>query len=129
MAIGPKEEGLRAARLKESDKKAIAYLKKEAARSERAAKAIDMATRAFKSKRATTRPAKEKRTHGPRKGDKSALIETLLRQSQGCTTAEVLSATGWSAVSMPDQAKRLGVELRKEKKPGESTRYWIEPPV
>jgi hypothetical protein len=62
-------------------------------------------------------------TGGPREGSKTALIAGLLTRKQGCTTADVLKATGWPAVSMPQQAKAVGVGLRKEKD-GKVSRYW-----
>jgi len=63
----------------------------------------------------------------PRKvarGSKTVVIAALLKRNNGCTTADVLAATGWPAVSMPAQAKLAGLVLRKEKKPGGATRYW-----
>lgn len=55
---------------------------------------------------------------------KLAIIAALLARKGGTTTAEVLKATGWPSVSMPQQAKAAGLKLRKEKKPGEVTRYF-----
>lgn len=52
------------------------------------------------------------------------LIGDLLSRPEGCTTADVLAATGWPSVSMPAQAKFAGLALRKEKVKGEPTRYW-----
>ena len=74
----------------------------------------------------TARQASGKATggnNGGRKGTKLALVVALLKRPQGCTSAEVLQATGWPAVSMPQQAKAAGLKLVKEKKPGEVTRY------
>jgi hypothetical protein len=67
--------------------------------------------------------------HAPAKGSKLEKIGKLLSRKEGCTTAEVLKATGWPAVSMPQQAKMLGVKLKTEKGPfgpeGRTvTRYW-----
>jgi hypothetical protein len=59
----------------------------------------------------------------PRPGTKTALVGEMLRRKQGCTSAEVLAATGWPSVSMPAQAKAVGVKLRKEKD-GKVSRYW-----
>lgn len=56
-------------------------------------------------------------------GSKAALIADLLLRAEGCTTKDVLAATGWPAVSMPQQAKVAGLLLRKEKVDG-ATRYW-----
>lgn len=55
--------------------------------------------------------------HEPAKGSKLAKIAALLRRKEGCTTAEVLKATGWPAVSMPQQAKSLGLALKTERGP------------
>lgn len=62
--------------------------------------------------------------NGPRKGSKTALIAGLLKREKGCTTAQILEATGWPSVSVPASAKAAGLKLRKEKKPGEPTRYF-----
>ncbi len=58
-----------------------------------------------------------------RPGTKTALIGELLSRKAGCTAAEVMAATGWPSVSMPAQAKALGVKLRKEKD-GKASRYF-----
>ncbi len=58
------------------------------------------------------------------KGTKTELIAGLLKRKGGCTSADVLKATGWPAVSMPQQAKAAGLKLRKEKAKGEPTRYY-----
>jgi hypothetical protein len=54
---------------------------------------------------------------------KTEIIAALLLRKEGCTTAEVLEACNWPAVSMPAQAKLAGLTLRKEKQ-GKGTRYW-----
>jgi len=59
-----------------------------------------------------------------RAGTKTALIADLLRRKQGCTAKEVMEAAKWPSVSMPAQAKACGLKLRKEKVPGEPTRYF-----
>lgn len=64
---------------------------------------------------------------GPRAGSKTAIIAELLQRSNGCTTADVLEATGWPTVSMPQQAKAAGLKLRKDKVKGENTRYFGTP--
>lgn len=68
-----------------------------------------------------TKAATEK-TSGVRPGSKLETIVGLLKRPQGCTTKEVLAATGWPAVSMPQQAKAAGLSLTKEKVDG-VTRY------
>lgn len=62
-------------------------------------------------------------TKGIRPGSKLETIVGLLRRPQGCTTADVLKATEWPAVSMPQQAKAAGLTLRKEKKDGVTVYY------
>ena len=61
----------------------------------------------------------EEKRHQDRGGGRAAS-----RGSSGCTSREVLDLTGWPAVSMPAMAKACGVALRKEKTPGEPTRYF-----
>jgi Protein of unknown function (DUF3489) len=58
---------------------------------------------------------------------KTALIGELLQRKSGCTTAEILKTTGWPAVSVPAQARAVGLKLRKEKVKGEPTRYYGTP--
>lgn len=57
-----------------------------------------------------------------RPGSKLETIVKLLTREEGCTTADVLKATGWPSVSMPQQAKAAGLTLHKEKAGG-VTRY------
>lgn len=59
---------------------------------------------------------------GVRPGSKLEAIVGLLTRPEGCTTKDVLAATGWPSVSMPQQAKAAGLTLRKEKVGG-VTRY------
>jgi hypothetical protein len=65
-----------------------------------------------------------KKTEGIRPGSKLELVVGLLTRKEGCTTADVLAATQWPSVSMPQQAKAAGLKLRKEKAKGEVTRYY-----
>jgi Protein of unknown function (DUF3489) len=51
------------------------------------------------------------------------IIAALLTREGGCTGADILKATGWPSVSVPQQAKAAGLTLHKSKKPGEPTRY------
>lgn len=92
-------------------------------------------TVAKKSKAKTTKakvaklakPAKTKPVKAAKDGNgqsKKELIATMLKRSGGCTTAEVLAATGWPAVSMPGVAKAAGITLKKEKEKGQPTRYY-----
>ena len=76
-------------------------------------------------KDATAKASKGKRAGG--KGQtKTALVGQLLLRKEGCTTADILAATGWPAVSVPAQAKAVGLGLRKEKD-GKVTRYFGVP--
>lgn len=61
-----------------------------------------------------------------RPGSKLEIVYGLLTRKEGCTTAEVLAATEWPAVSMPQQARSAGLTLRQEKD-GKVTRYWGAP--
>lgn len=60
-----------------------------------------------------------KKVRGPSKTD---MVAELLKRPGGCTTKDVLAATGWPSVSMPQQAKAAGLVLIKEKVDG-VTRY------
>lgn len=66
-------------------------------------------------KAASSAPAGER---GIRPGSKLEIIVGLLRRPEGCTTADVLAATEWPSVSMPQQAKAAGITLKKEKVDG-----------
>lgn len=59
--------------------------------------------------------------------NKNSLIAVLLTRAEGCTNADILEATGWPTVSVPQQAKIAKLNLRKEKLKGEPTRYWGTP--
>lgn len=60
---------------------------------------------------------------GIRPGSKLELVAGLLKRPGGCTTADVLAATSWPAVSMPQMAKAAGLTLKKTKEKGSPTRY------
>lgn len=66
----------------------------------------------------TTARAPAATSGGVRPGSKLEAIAKLLGRKEGCTTADVLKATGWPSVSMPQQAKAAGLVLRKEKVDG-----------
>lgn len=53
--------------------------------------------------------------NGPPKTKKEIIADLLLK---GTTAAEVLKATGWPSVSMPQQAKAAGMKLEKVKEGG-----------
>src|SRR5205807_246786 len=44
-----------------------------------------------------------------REGSKLEKIVGLLTRPEGCTTKDVLKATGWPSVSMPQQAEAAGI--------------------
>lgn len=73
-------------------------------------------------KRKETPVSKPKATGGGK--SKVAAIAALLTRPEGTTTAEILKATGWPSVSVPQQAKAAGLKLRKEKEKGSPTRYF-----
>lgn len=79
------------------------------------------ATKKPTQKKASVKPHNEKTV---RSGTKTAMVANLLRRSNGCTTADVLKATGWPSVSMPAMARAIGVKLAKEKD-GSVTRYRV----
>lgn len=79
-------------------------------------------TRKGSTKSAARRPVKSTTTRAASGKTKTQLIADMLRRPGGCTTAEVLKATGWPSVSMPQQAKLVGIKLIK-KKDGKVTRY------
>ncbi|MBZ0267898.1 hypothetical protein K8I85_07070 [bacterium] len=73
--------------------------------------------------RRSSRPGGESRAPA---SDRYEALRTLMTRPQGCTTAEALQVLGWPAVSMPAMARRLGLELKKEKAEG-VTRYRGDP--
>jgi hypothetical protein len=54
---------------------------------------------------------------------KTSAVAGLLTRDGGCTTKDILEATGWPSVSVPAMAKAAGLSLRKVKE-GKSTRYF-----
>lgn len=48
-----------------------------------------------------------------RAGSKTAIIHALLTRPEGCTTAEVLAATGWRQVSVAGVGHNLGLTVRQ----------------
>lgn len=75
-----------------------------------------------KTAKAKARTPVAKTDGGVRPGSKLETVVKLLKRTEGCTTADVLKATGWPSVSMPQQAKAAGLTLKKEKD-GTVTRY------
>ena len=109
-------------------KKAGAKLKSEVkAKPTKTAKTKTVKPVKAKAEKATTKPvkvAKPRKDGEPRPGSKAALVGDLLRRKNGCTAAEAMKAAEWPSISMPAAAKAAGLKLRKEKKPGEVTRYY-----
>lgn len=68
-----------------------------------------------------------KATKPPRPGTKTETIYKLLVRPKGCTRSDVLSATGWPAVSMQQRAEQMGLKLRLEKSSGNVIRYYGSP--
>jgi len=54
---------------------------------------------------------------------KAQQIAKLLLRPQGCTRKDIMTLTGWTSVSVDQQAKSAGLSLKKEGKYG-STRYY-----
>lgn len=54
---------------------------------------------------------------------KTAIVAGLLTRASGCTTKDILDATGWPAVSVPAMAKAASLKLKKVKN-GSVTRYY-----
>lgn len=74
------------------------------------------------TKNAARNRARVSNSKEPRSGTKLETIGKLLAQKNGCTTSDVLEETKWPSVSMPQQAKALGITLHKKKIDG-VTRY------
>ena len=49
---------------------------------------------------------------------KTEIVAALLRRKVGCTRADVLEATSWTAVSMQQMAAAASLKLRLEKEQG-----------
>lgn len=84
------------------------------------------ATAAKVAKKAAAKPPRapvQAAGSATRQGGKMEIIGRLLARKKGCTADEVKEACGWPSVSMPQQAKALGVTLYKHKDSGKPTRY------
>jgi len=66
--------------------------------------------------------AKSKKTP-VKKASKVTKIAAMLRRKNGVTREEVLKATGWTAVSMQQQARAAGLKLRVESPKGKPYIY------
>lgn len=120
---GPKEAQLRASRADRTEPKASAAA--EPTKESTVSKKTKTEAKPAKAKKENkVKTAKTAAADGIRPGTKLALVVDLLKRPEGCTTKDVLNATGWPAVSMPQQAKAAGIKLKKEKKEGDVTRYY-----
>jgi hypothetical protein len=54
------------------------------------------------------------RTAAVRPGTKTYRVYELLTRPEGATEAELLAATGWSAITVPGMARKMGITLRTE---------------
>lgn len=81
-----------------------------------------MTTKSKKSAKTKARTAVKGKTEGVRPGSKLEIVVGLLTRAQGCTAKDILKATEWPSVSVPQQAKAAGLKLVKEKD-GKVTRY------
>jgi len=59
-----------------------------------------------------------------RPGSKAWQIGQMFLRPEGVTTDEVLAATGWPSVSMPNQAKQAGLQVYKIRT-GRRVRYFV----
>jgi rubrerythrin len=139
-AAEEKKKAERFARLKELKQSAVkAALPKETTMTTPQTTTKTDQVKALRVKRAETKGAKKaaakpaKKAAAPKKakadvtvrpGTKLAIVVGLLTRKEGCTTSDVLKATDWPSVSMPQQAKAAGLKLRKEKPEGGPTRYY-----
>lgn len=128
--VGPKEEQLRAlkairgvARRITEIPRASAPVNPATAKAAQPKQETEMAkkTKAKKTKK-TQKVKTTKSEGGVRAGSKLEIIVGLLTRPEGCTTKDVLNATGWPSISMPAMAKSAGLTLSKEKD-GSVTRY------
>lgn len=126
------EEGrLACERLHQSIKRAQSPEKEKQVKKGKAKKALKSVKKPAVKAAAPKKAAKgnghapAKRASGePRKGSKTEMVAKLLLRKSGTTTAEILEATGWPAVSVPALAKAAALKLRKEKEQGKPTRYY-----
>lgn len=116
-----KTTGAKPTKQEDEMKKPSTKTKAKAAAKAKAKTPRDAAGKIARKKR---EPAKVVPPKAPRttEGSKKQIIAEMLKRPEGCTTADVLKATGWPAVSMPQQAKAAGIKLVKEKVDG-VTRY------
>ena len=62
------------------------------------------------------------------RGSKQALIRAMLQRPKGATQAELLAATGWSAINIVREAQKHGLRLHRRSERGPNgkqvTRYF-----
>lgn len=109
--------------------------KAAAARKDKGAKPAPAKAPKAGKKTATAAPAAPKAAPKPRAtrkdgGDtKRSTAAALLTRPEGTTLKEILDATGWPSISIPQLAKASNLVLRKEKEKGSPTRYFGTPPA
>lgn len=59
-----------------------------------------------------------------RAGSKLAIVRDLLLRAEGTTRAEAMAATGWPSISMQDNARQAGLQLRSVRGYGGTLRYF-----
>jgi hypothetical protein len=91
------------------------HMAKKAKTAKKPAKATKAKTTAKKVVIAKTSKSKSNGHHAPREGSKLEVIRDMLTRPKGCTTADLLKATGWPAISVPEQCRKLGLTMRSEK--------------
>lgn len=100
---------------------------KETEMSKTTSKKANSTKKTAAKKKAPAKPAsaKKPRAAKPANGgekSKTQIAADLIRREGGCTTKDILKATGWPTVSVPAIAKAAGLTLKKEKV-GRETRY------
>lgn len=83
-----------------------------------AAKVKDPVKKAAIEKVAAVKETKHAAKTAPtasKSGSKIDLVAKLLKRASGCTTADILDATGWKAVNVPRQAELAGLKLTKKR--------------
>jgi Putative amidoligase enzyme/Protein of unknown function (DUF3489) len=70
-------------------------------------------------------------TRRVRQGSKRAIVYNMLIRPEGCTTAEVLAATGWRQVSVAGIAHQYGLTVRQQREgyPRETRYFGTHAPV
>ena len=137
--IGPREQALRAMRESNYDRGHSGPVDKSPARLRALQESVTMSKaktapkragkpmkkKAKAARRAKTKPAKSAPAgdgDGPRADSKTATVAAMLTRPGGCTSKDILDATGWPTVSVPQMAKAAGLKLSKTKE-GRAFRY------